>query len=77
MDDFSRADDASAEDLADGLMPEADAENRDLAAELTNDLLGDARVLRNAGTRRDDDAAIDEMPASCGMPGPGEMMMPR
>ena len=58
VDDFSRTDDASAEDLADGLMPKADAENRDLAAELTNDLLGDARVLRNTRTRRYDDAVV-------------------
>ena len=47
--------DAAAERLADGLMTEAHAENRDAAAEPAYHFLADARVLRVAGPRRKDD----------------------
>ena len=47
--------DTAAECLADSLMAEAHAEDRNASAELCHDLLADAGVLRIAGTRREDD----------------------
>ncbi len=39
-------------------MAEADAEDRDLAGELLDRLVRDARVVRRAGAGRDDDAVV-------------------
>src|SRR5712691_1290873 len=52
------ADDLCAEDLAQALMAEAHAEDRDLPGELFDRLVGDARVVRCPGTGRDDDAVV-------------------
>src|SRR5438094_627402 len=49
------ADDVAAEDGADRLMPEADAENRRPLAERANDIHRHARLLRPAGPGRDHD----------------------
>ena len=58
VDDLARAHDLAAEDLADGLVAEADAENRHPAAKFADDILADARLLRDARPRRDDDARV-------------------
>ena len=58
VDDFRRAHDLRAEDFADGLMAETDAENRHDAFHRANQFLGDARVLRLAGARGNHDAAV-------------------
>ena len=47
--------DAAAEHLADGLMAEAHAKDRDAAAEPAYHFLADARILRIAGPRRKND----------------------
>src|SRR5260370_25232215 len=52
------APDPSAERLAQALVAETDAEDRDLAGKLLDRLVGDARVVRRAGARRDDDAVV-------------------
>src|SRR4029077_18386294 len=46
----------TAEDLADALVAEADPEDRDLAAQRPNGVVGDTGVLGSPGPRRDDDA---------------------
>ena len=48
----------AAEAFADGLMAEADAEDRHFAAEFADDVLGDAGVTRDAGAWREDDGLI-------------------
>ena len=58
VDDLARAHDLAAEDLADGLVAEADAENRHPAAKFADDIFADARLLRDARPRRDDDARV-------------------
>ena len=58
VDDLARAHDLAAEDLADGLVAEADAENRHPAAKFADDILADTRLLRDARPRRDDDARV-------------------
>src|SRR5262245_24350662 len=50
-----RADDAAAERSADGLMAEADAQNRNAAGELLNDGHTAARFGRRTRSRREDD----------------------
>ena len=55
------ADDVAAEDGADGLVAEADAELGDNGAEVANDLHGDAGFLGSAGTGRDDDMGRSEV----------------
>src|SRR5581483_5423645 len=54
--DLARAHDTRAERLTDALVAEADAEYRDLAAELPHECERDARLIRGAGAGRDDDA---------------------
>src|SRR5437016_1633875 len=51
-----RRDDLAAENRADALMAEADAEDRHLRAELANDFVADPSVLRPARARRDADS---------------------
>src|ERR1700726_4690938 len=50
-----RADDLAAERLTDTLMAEADAENRDLAGHLAQNLQRDASFRRRTWSRRDND----------------------
>ena len=53
---LGRAHDAAAEGLADGLMAEANAEQRHLAGKAADHVDADAGILRLARTGRDDDA---------------------
>src|SRR5256885_813875 len=46
------ADDVAAESVTDGLMPQAHAQNRDLAAQLLDEIDDDAGILRTAGDRK-------------------------
>ena len=50
------AHDVAAKSRADGLMSQADAENRNFAGEVPDQIDADAGVLRRARTRRDHDA---------------------
>jgi len=52
------AHDASAKRLAQALVAEADAEDRDLSGKLLDRLIGDASVVGRAGAGRDDDAVV-------------------
>ena len=54
--DFRRANDASAESVADGLMAQADAEQRNFAPELADDFDDDAGFFRRAGAGGNHDA---------------------
>ena len=51
-----RADDVAAKGRADGLMAEADAEDRHLAGHVADEVDGDAGFLRRAGAGGEDDA---------------------
>ena len=51
-----RADHVAAEDVADALVPEADAEQRRVRAEAPDDVIGNARLRRRAGAGRNADA---------------------
>src|SRR5271166_136278 len=55
------ANDVAAKGGADGLMAETDAENRDFSCEVFDDVDADARLVRRAGTGRDDDAFRGEL----------------
>src|SRR5712692_5077455 len=54
MKEFRRAHDFSAKGGANGLVPQAHAEDGDFSGKPLDYLHGDARLLRGAGTRRDD-----------------------
>src|SRR5260370_34316162 len=54
MKEFRRAHDFSSKGGANGLMPQAYAEDRDFSGKPLNELHRDARLLRGARTRRDD-----------------------
>ena len=49
-------DDLGAEGVADALMPEANAKDGDLAAEMPNDIVGRSAFARRTGSGRDKDA---------------------
>jgi len=53
--DGAGVNDATTEGLADGLMPEAYAQDRDLSAEMLNDVHRYPGLVRGAGPGRDDD----------------------
>src|SRR5260370_14822403 len=52
------ADDAGAEGLAQALVAEADAGDRDVSGQVPNRLVGDACIIRGAGAGRDHDAVV-------------------
>src|ERR1043165_7952106 len=56
VDGRGAADDSTAEDLADGLVAEADAEQRHVACERGDEFGRAAGLVRRARPRRDDDA---------------------
>ena len=53
---LGRADHVAAKGRADGLVAEADAENRNLAGHVADEVDGDAGLLRRAGAGREEDA---------------------
>ena len=55
VDGLRRAHDLAAKGLADGLMAEADAEDRDFRAGLADQVEADARLVRGAGAGRQHD----------------------
>ncbi len=49
--DFTGAVDPASVAIADTLVPEADSQNGDATAEVADDLVGDAGLLRSSGAR--------------------------
>src|SRR5690348_10470368 len=61
MHDFGRADDASAERLADRLMSQANPQDRNFACKTLDQRLADAGLLRSAGAGRNYDSLWGEV----------------